>query len=183
MRFLDPYRLLQAIDKNTILSKQDKETLAGEHETFVSPAQLMQAFRQYPQIITNTLKVLDSCQICADFQTDKTKKIYSASLEDDRKLLEKLAINGMVQRYGSRNRKAKERVNKELKIIDELGFNAYFLITWDIIRYAQSQGFFYIGRGSGANSIVAYCLLITHFSSPPPLSFIPTFLQKLTSTE
>ena len=72
--FYNVHRLLQAIDKNTILSKQDKETLAGEHETFVSPAQLMQAFRQYPQIITNTLKVLDSCQICADFQTDKTKK-------------------------------------------------------------------------------------------------------------
>ncbi len=38
---------------------------------------------------------------------------------------------------------------------------AYFLITWDIIRYAQSRGFFYVGRGSGANSIVAYCLQIT----------------------
>ncbi|MEO7482355.1 MAG: DNA polymerase III subunit alpha, partial [Ferruginibacter sp.] len=43
----------------------------------------------------------------------------------------------------------------------ELGFNAYFLINWDIIRYAQSRGFYYVGRGSGANSIVAYCLRIT----------------------
>jgi DNA polymerase-3 subunit alpha len=42
-----------------------------------------------------------------------------------------------------------------------LGFNSYFLITWDIIRYAQSRSFFYVGRGSGANSIVAYCLQIT----------------------
>jgi error-prone DNA polymerase len=67
----------------------------------------------------------------------------------------------LVQRYGAKNKKAKERVIKELKIINELDFNAYFLITWDIIRYAQSQGFFYIGRGSGANSIVAYCLQIT----------------------
>ncbi|HEY8661322.1 MAG TPA: DNA polymerase III subunit alpha, partial [Hanamia sp.] len=47
------------------------------------------------------------------------------------------------------------------KIIDELGFNAYFLITWDIIRYAQSRSFYHVGRGSGANSIVAYCLQIT----------------------
>ena len=42
-----------------------------------------------------------------------------------------------------------------------MGFSAYFLITWDVIRYAQSRGFFFVGRGSGANSIVAYCLQIT----------------------
>jgi DNA-directed DNA polymerase III PolC len=52
-------------------------------------------------------------------------------------------------------------VQKELKIINDLGFNAYFLIAWDVIRYAQSRGFYYVGRGSGANSIVAYCLQIT----------------------
>jgi DNA polymerase-3 subunit alpha len=48
-----------------------------------------------------------------------------------------------------------------LQIINELGFNSYFLINYDIIRYAQSRGFYYVGRGSGANSIVAYCLRIT----------------------
>ena len=67
----------------------------------------------------------------------------------------------MERRYGRNNSTAEERVIKELKIISELGFNAYFLITWDIIRYAKSRGFFYVGRGSGANSIVAYCLEIT----------------------
>ena len=56
---------------------------------------------------------------------------------------------------------AKERVNKELEIIDKSGFNAYFLITWDIVRYAKNRGFYYVGRGSGANSVVAYCLRIT----------------------
>ncbi len=67
----------------------------------------------------------------------------------------------MKRRYGLRNKTAKDRVVKELKIINDLGFNAYFLITWDIIRYAQSRSFYYVGRGSGANSIVAYCLQIT----------------------
>ncbi len=52
-------------------------------------------------------------------------------------------------------------LNKELRIIDEMGFTAYFLITWDMIRYAQSRGFYHVGRGSGANSLVAYCLQIT----------------------
>jgi DNA polymerase-3 subunit alpha len=48
-----------------------------------------------------------------------------------------------------------------LKVIEELDFAAYFLITWDIIRYAQTAGYYHVGRGSGANSIVAYCLFIT----------------------
>ena len=159
--YYNVHRLLQAIDKNIILSKQDHHTLAGKHETFIPPSELMQAFHQYPGIITNTLKMMDQCSIDLEFHTDKTKKTYSASGEDDKILLEKLAMNGLAQRYGSGHKEARRRVIKELKIIDELGFNAYFLITWDIIRYAQSQGFFYIGRGSGANSIVAYCLQIT----------------------
>src|SRR5258708_800880 len=50
---------------------------------------------------------------------------------------------------------------RELRIIDEMGFNAYFLITLDMVRYAQSRGFYHVGRGSGANSLVAYCLQIT----------------------
>jgi len=155
------HRLLRAIDKNIILSKQDVNDLARMHESFVSPATLVNAFAQYPAILTNTLKVLDSCTIEMEFHSDKTKKIYSASLHDDKVLLEKLAMDGLKKRYGTRNARARERVIKELKIIHDLHFNAYFLITCDIIRYAQSRGFFHVGRGSGGNSIVAFCLQIT----------------------
>jgi len=70
-------------------------------------------------------------------------------------------LDGFQSRYGSHNTIASERVDKELDIINKLGFNSYFLMTWDIIRYAQHRGFYYVGRGSGANSIVAYCLRIT----------------------
>jgi DNA polymerase-3 subunit alpha len=104
---------------------------------------------------------MDSCHIEMDFDSDKTKKAYGAAIEDDRILLEKLATDGLYTRYGKKNKVAVERLTKELKIISELGFNSYFLINYDIIRYAQSRGFYYVGRGSGANSIVAYSLRIT----------------------
>ncbi len=48
-----------------------------------------------------------------------------------------------------------------MKVIKKLRFTSYFLITWDIIRYSKSKGFYHVGRGSGANSVVAYCLGIT----------------------
>jgi len=75
--------------------------------------------------------------------------------------LKKLTYDGLIYRYGKQNKAAKERVEKELQIIYELDFCSYFLITWDIIRYARSRGYFHVGRGSGANSIVAYCVGIT----------------------
>ena len=158
--YFNVHRLLRAIDKNVLLSKLSKADECSPDEYFMPPAALLEAFRQYPFIVTNTYKLMDSCHIEMEFKTDKNKKVFSSTKEDDRILLKKLTADGFAFRYG-KNKIAAERVTKELKIINELGFNAYFLITWDIIRYAQARGFFHVGRGSGANSIVAYCLQIT----------------------
>ncbi|HSZ85834.1 MAG TPA: DNA polymerase III subunit alpha, partial [Puia sp.] len=155
------HKLLRAIDNNVLLSKLSPDSICGAHEYFISPEKLLQYFSRYPQIVMNTYKLLELCAVEMEFGKDKTKKIFSSSREDDRVLLSKFAHDGMILRYGSRNATAKERVEKELSIINQLDFNAYFLITWDIIRYAQSRGYYHIGRGSGANSIVAYCLGIT----------------------
>ncbi|UAY53204.1 DNA polymerase III subunit alpha [Ferruginibacter albus] len=159
-RHFNAHRLLRAIDKNVLLSKLPKEAQCSEDEYFMPQDKLLDAFRQYPFIVTNTYKLIDACNIDIKFHTDKNKESFSATKEDDRVLLEKLALDGFQYRYG-KSKVALERVKKELKIINELGFNAYFLIAWDIIRYAQSRGFYHVGRGSGANSIIAYCLQIT----------------------
>ena len=155
------HRLLRAIDKNILLSKQQPQHIGGVHEVLIPTTQILQAFQQYPSIVTNTLQVIDACNIQMDFDADKNKKTYGASPEDDKELLYKLAMDGLLYRYDKKDKIAKARVEKELRIINDLGFNTYFLIAWDVIRYAQSRGFFHVGRGSGANSIVAYCLQIT----------------------
>ncbi|HEX8279682.1 MAG TPA: hypothetical protein VF540_13350, partial [Segetibacter sp.] len=91
------HRLLRAIDKNIILSKQDEKDIAKPHGKVVSQASLVKDFAQYPSILTNTLKLLDGCSINIELHTDKTKKVYSAQKNDDRVLLEKLAMDGMKQ--------------------------------------------------------------------------------------
>jgi DNA-directed DNA polymerase III PolC len=154
------HRLLRAIDLNTLLTKLKPEDLAGEREYFIPQADILIAFRGYPFIITNTYRLFDVCSIDMHFGGNKNKKVYSATREDDRMLLEKLARDGFALRYCA-NKRARERLGKELKIIDQMNFNAYFLITWDMIRYARNRGFYHVGRGSGANSLVAYCLRIT----------------------
>lgn len=97
-----------------------------------------------------------------DFTLDKNKSGYVGSKQADFILLEKLARAGLYRRYGRKNKVAISRLEKELKVIFDLGFITYFLINHDFIRFASEQGFYHVGRGSGANSIVAYCLGITN---------------------
>lgn len=155
------HRLLQAVDQNILLSKQDKKTLAAADEMFMPLQALLHQFREYPELCRNTMTVMESCGIEMDFEKPKTKSIFRGSKATDRELLRTLAFEGLEYRYGKNNSKAIARVEKELDIIHTLGFNAYFLITWDIITFARRKGFFYVGRGSGANSMVAFCLNIT----------------------
>ncbi len=156
------HRCLRAIDKNILLSHLKPSHCAGEDEVFHTPEIIRNSFAAYKEIINNTDNLLDDCTIEFDFESQKNKKIFSASRYDDKLLLEKLAWDGMIYRYGRNNPEAKNRIRHELEVIDRLGFSAYFLITWDIIRYSMSRGFYHVGRGSGANSIVAYCLKITN---------------------
>ncbi|MBC7830208.1 MAG: DNA polymerase III subunit alpha [Chitinophagaceae bacterium] len=154
------HKLLRAIDKNILLSKLSPDDLAFTHEYFVHPSEILQAFKQYPFVVANTYQLMDACHISIEWGTNKNKKIFSSSKPDDKELLKKLAYDGWKSRYGN-NELAKQRVDKELEIIDQSGFTPYFLITWDIVRYAKYREFYYVGRGSGANSVVSYCLYIT----------------------
>jgi len=154
------HKTLRAIDHNTLISKLQENQFAGQLET-MDLKSLIHQFRDYPDILQNTEKLMESCSISFDYKISKNKKIFGQSAFDDRLLLQKLAHDGMVYRYGKDNAEAKKRIIHELQIIDKLGFSSYFLIAWDIIRYSMSCGFYHVGRGSGANSIVAYCLKIT----------------------
>jgi DNA polymerase-3 subunit alpha len=156
------HRSLRAVDNNILLSHLQQWQCAGEDEFFKDPADVEKIIKDYPWLINNTKKLLDDCDLHFDLDSLKNKKIYSASRYDDKLLLEKLAWDGMIYRYGRQNSEAKKRVKHELEIIDRLGFSAYFLITWDIVRYSMARGFYHVGRGSGANSVVAYCLKITN---------------------
>lgn len=152
---------LRAVDLNTLITKLEPGDTACADEIWTSPDGLRKSFRDYPEILENTERLVEDCRIDFDFHTVKNKKSFTGSVYDDKILLEKLALDGLEYRYGRYNREAAQRISHELGIIDKMGFSAYFLIAWDIIRYSMSRGFYHVGRGSGANSIVAYCLKIT----------------------
>ncbi|MBC7486274.1 MAG: DNA polymerase III subunit alpha [Cytophagaceae bacterium] len=154
------HRLLRAIDKNTLLSKLLPHQQAQPDECILPLTELHHAYEDFPAIIETTKQLLNQCEVILDNEV-KNKKCFTNSKEEDHALLEQLAMEGLAKRYPSNNKEALQRVQKELEVICRLNFNAYFLITWDILHYAKTQNFAYVGRGSGANSIVAYCLFIT----------------------
>jgi DNA-directed DNA polymerase III PolC len=155
------HKILRAIDLNTLISKLDKEDYCKETEILKPENEVLSAFKNYPQIIKNTENLLEKCSFEYEFGMPRNRKHFTESKEEDEKLLRKLAYEGFKIKYPAEEENALKRIEKELKVIDQLNFSGYFLITWDIVRYSNSQGFMHVGRGSGANSIVSFCLGIT----------------------
>lgn len=154
------HKLLRCIDENIVIGRLRDYPIADEGEYMRPVDELKKCYAAYPQIIQNTEALLSDCVFEMSLGPKNNRQCFTQNREEDMVLLTKLAYRGCKQRYPS-NPRALERVEKELKVIDKLGFATYFLITWDIVRYAQSVGYYHIGRGSGANSIVAFCLFIT----------------------
>lgn len=155
------HRILRAIDQNVILSKLTEDDFCSINETMQPVGDLLRLYKNHPEIIANTKKILEDCLFEFEFDSTKNRKHFTGSKESDIELLTELATSGFKKRYKEDDEVAFQRVYKELKVIDQLDFSGYFLITWDIVRYSTSLGLMHIGRGSGANSIIAYCLGIT----------------------
>ena len=153
------HKNLRAIDQNVLISRLENH--ASADEILLPPEKLQAAYALFPEIIKTTQAVVNQCGIDFDFDTPKNKKTFTASVHDDVELLRKMAFDGMKYRYGLQNKEAYRRIEKELEIIENMHFASYFLIAADIVRYSMSKGIYHVGRGSGANSIVSYCLRIT----------------------
>ena len=155
------HQLLRCVDQNILLTQLQEEGRCQPTEWFISIDKLLERYERFPQIVLNTVGILSHCGFDFDFNRSKNLSSYTGSPDSDKALLERLALEGMERRYGKNNAEAEARTRRELEVIDNLGFAAYFLTTWDIIRYSSHRGFQHVGRGSGANSIIAYELYIT----------------------
>jgi DNA-directed DNA polymerase III PolC len=158
------YRLhqyLRAIDLNTLLTKVADQHKCKPGEMFLPVDELREKFSMYPFIISNTEKLIGDCCIKVPDEKSRNKKNFTGSIQGDYDLLYSLTMQGMLSRFGNDNPKAKKKIDDELQVIRDQGFAPYFLITHDIIRHFMDKGYYHVGRGSGANSTVAYCLRIT----------------------
>ncbi|ELR73141.1 DNA polymerase III alpha subunit [Fulvivirga imtechensis AK7] len=162
-RDFNAHRLLRAIDNNTLLSKLPKSEEGEQHHSMMLVGELKERYKEFPRVIENTCMLLDECSISFEFGETAHLNLstYTGSEECDYQLVKRLCQRGLKYRYDNPGPQIFERIEKELEMIRKKGFLAYFLINCKIINYARKKGYFYVGRGSGANSIVAYLLRIT----------------------
>ncbi|MFZ9755838.1 MAG: DNA polymerase III subunit alpha, partial [Bacteroidia bacterium] len=152
---------LRCIDANCLSSTLPAGHEAAEGDWFTRYADALKPFEEAPDLVRNAERMLEGGDWQFDWNEPQNRKTYTGDPDEDFRMMRDLAVEGLKYRYPKYTYATTQRLEKEMKSIYELGFTAYFLINWDICRYAREQGFFYIGRGSGANSMVAYCLRIT----------------------
>ena len=153
-----------------LLCVQTKSTLADPKMTFdtnefylKSNDEMASAFAEWPDALPSTLEIADRCDVEIELGKQLIPSYPTPSGCDERSYLRQLVTQGLRERYGDPlPAEAVERMEMELAVIDKMGFNAYFLIVWDFVHYAKSNGIAVgPGRGSAAGSIVSYALRIT----------------------
>ena len=155
--------ILLALQTGAVLSDPNRMRMQGDTYYFRSPEEMAQLFSDVPESITNTLEIAERCNVNLDpdgyhlpvFEVPEGLTAQSYLLQ--------LCEEGLKRRYHERadDKEVRERLEYELGVIHTMGFDDYFLIVWDLCRYAQDHNIWYEARGSAAGSIVGYALGIT----------------------
>jgi DNA polymerase III subunit alpha len=153
-----------------LLCVQTKSTLAEPKMRFEtnefylkSTEEMARDFAEWPEAIASTVEIAERCNVELELGRQLIPRFPTPDGSDERTYLRSLVEAGLRARYGDPiPAAARERAEYELDVIDGMGFNAYFLIVWDFVRYAKDAGIAVgPGRGSAAGSLVAFCLEIT----------------------
>src|SRR4051795_177873 len=153
-----------------LLCVQTKSTLAAPKMSFStnefylkSTDEMVESFREFPGAIESTLEIAGRCDVEIPLGGQLIPSFPCPDGLSEKDYLRSLVLAGMKERYGDPlPGEAVERMEMELGVIDKMGFNAYFLIVWDFVHWAKTNGVAVgPGRGSAAGSIIAYSLRIT----------------------
>lgn len=124
--------------------------------------QMKEALGFCEEALEATLEIADKCNLEIPFHIYAIPTYIPPDGSEDHEYLRKLCFEGLLKRYGEITEEIRERAETELKVIISMGFASYYLIVWDFVNYAKSQGIpVGAGRGSGVGSIVAYAITIT----------------------
>lgn len=154
--------ILLCIGTRATLDDPNRLKFGSEEFYFKSPQQMSEIFKDYPEAIKNTVAISEQCNLVIDFGKIYLPEIPLPQGETADSLLRKLCEEGLKKRYEHISLEVSNRLDYELEIIRQKGFSSYFLIVYDFINYAKQNKIpVGPGRGSGAGSIVSYCLGIT----------------------
>ena len=154
--------ILLCIQTNTTINDPKRKTMGDESFYLKSPEEMAALFSDVPQALENTLRIADMCQVELDFTGHRLPPFEVPEGFTPQSYLAHLCREGLARRYDSITPEVEARLQHELDLIHRMGFDTYFLIVWDLVRFAREQDIWWNVRGSAAGSIVAYTLGITN---------------------
>ncbi len=154
--------MLRCVHARCTLEEHNQERPLNGEQYLKSPREMAELFGWCPEALEGTMRIAEQCQDVLPDPGDITPS-YSipGTHEDAAAYLRYLTIKGGKHRYRGINDKVQARIDHELEVICRLGYADYFLMCWEIARWARKQGIRCTGRGSAADSCVAYCLTLT----------------------
>ena len=154
--------VLMCIQTGKTLDDENRMRMETRELYVKSEEEMKLLFSEYPEALTRTQEIAKRCQVDFVFGETKLPRFPTENGETSEQMLRRLCEMGLAELYNPITAEARERLEYEIGVIAKMGYVDYFLIVWDFINYARSQGIVVgPGRGSGAGSIVAYCLHIT----------------------
>lgn len=154
-------RVLIAIQTNTLLNEPNPLNFPTDEFYMKSGEEMSRLFASYPDAVANTADIAERCNVSFEFGKIKLPRYEMTGVTDNTAFFRGMCEDGLKRRYGE-NAAAKARLEYELDVVVKMGYVDYYLIVWDFINYAKSQGIpVGPGRGSGAGSIAAYAIGIT----------------------
>ena len=154
--------ILLCIQTNTTINDPKRKTMGDESFYLKSPEEMAALFSDVPQALENTLRIAEACQVKLDFQGHRLPPFEVPEGFTPQSYLAHLCREGLARRYEIITPEVEARLQHELDLIHRMGFDTYFLIVWDLVRFAREQDIWWNVRGSAAGSIVAYTLGITN---------------------
>ena len=158
------HEVLLCIQTGKRMSDEDRMRFETDELYVKSPEEMSEYFSSFPDAIENTVKIAEKCNVEFEFgHTILQNYDVPPEFPTHYDYLKKLCDDGIKERYGENiTEEIKQRAEYELSVIKKMGYVDYYLIVWDFIHYAKSQGIpVGPGRGSGAGSILAYAIGIT----------------------
>ena len=155
---------LLCVQTGALISDPKRFKFEGQEHYLKSAQEMRYLFREVPEACDNTLWIAERCDVQISFGNALLPNFpIPEGFTDDTAYLDHLAWEGAKERWGDvLPDDVRNRVAYELKVINDMGFASYFLIVWDLIRFARDSGIRVgPGRGSAAGCAVAYCLRIT----------------------
>ena len=154
--------ILLAIQTNALLSDPDRMRMSDDSYYLRTPLEMSRLFAEVPEALSNTLLIAERCNVDLSFKGYHLPDFPVPEEFTAGTYLRYLCEEGARKRYAGRatSEQVQERIDYELGVIHKMGFDAYFLIVWDLCRHAREHNIWYNARGSAAGSIVAYVLSI-----------------------